>query len=185
MIEKIKKINNKIKMIKDKKYFNAPLNKEGREYWIPVVVKNKSYLLGFIEAFATISEIHDISISDTEIALSSDRFNDILMDGSRIQNLSRNQLKEKIKKIILSTKEEHEENSEDILKDYLLSVSCPNCGMFYGFKTENEIPEKDFQCNICDNMVIIYTNVNDDYFDFDGKSGDIEQIVEEISKEED
>lgn len=180
-----KKINNKIMTKGNKKYFNPPTDENNNPYWIPVVVKDKSYLLGFIEAFRIIHELSNPHKIELELTLSSDRFNDILMDGSRIQNLTREQLKDKIRNIMFpeTTPEDHTENSQEILKEYLLNVSCPKCGMFYGFKTEEEIPKTDFKCNICNRYVLMYTNKNDDYFDFYGQQGDIEEIVAELNNE--
>jgi len=176
--------NNKVKIINNKKYFNAPLNKEGKLYWIPIVVKNKSYLLGFINAYHLVSEMYDISIQDMYIAISSDRFNDVLTDGSRIHNLTRKEFKTKLKKMYFSpNNEKHPENDSDILNQYFLSVSCVGCGMFYGFKEENDVPEKDLICDVCGNTLISYIHDDDDYFDFDGDAGDVEKIVEEINKE--
>jgi len=185
MQKKSENLNTKVKVIKDKKYFNAPVNSDGNPYWIPIVVKNKSYLLGFINSYQFISDIYDISVKDIEIAISSDRLNDVLMDGTRIQTLTRKELKEKLKFLYFTeVKENHPENNTNILNQYYLSVSCVNCGMFYGFKNEAEVPEKDFTCDVCGNSLIMYVDEYDDYFSFDGNSGDVEKIVEEINKEQ-
>jgi len=184
MQKKSKLLNNKIKMINDKKYFNSPIDKEGNPYWIPIVIRNKDYLLGFINAYHFISDLHIIDINDMEIALSSDRFNDVLINGTRIQSLTRQQLKQTIKKLYFDTpKENHPENKENILNDYYLTINCVNCGMFYAFKNENEVPENDFVCSTCDRTLISYINESDDYFTFDGDSGDIDEIVSELNNE--
>jgi hypothetical protein len=180
---RIKKINNKVRVVKNKKYFNAPLDDNKKPYWIPIVVKDKSYLLGFINAYHFLSGMHGFPTTDIEIALSSDRFNDVLIDGTRIQHLSRKQLKDKIRDMFFNEKIKHPENADDILDEYYLSLSCTNCGMFYPFKTEDDVPDEDLKCNICDNTIISYVYENDDFFDFDGVTGDVDKIVDEINKE--
>jgi len=178
------KPNNKVRLYKKKKYFNSPLNKDNKPYWIPIVVRNKSFLLGFINAYHVINEMHDIEMNGMEVSLSSDRFNDILMDGSRMQNLTRSQLKNKLKEMYFKTHTtKHQENSGNILDEYYMSLNCINCGMFYGFHNETEVPENDFKCDVCDNVLISYINEDDDYFDFEGDIGDVDNIVEEINKE--
>lgn len=179
-----KKLNDKVKIIDNKKLFNPPLNKDGKPYWIPIVVRDKSYLLGFINAYRFIEKMCEIEIQDVDIVTSSDRFNDILTDGTRIHTLTREKLKLKLKELFFKSHEEkHPENNTTALEQYYLYVSCVNCGMFYGFKKEHDVPEHDLKCDVCDNVLISYINESDDYFDFDGDPGDIETIVEEINKE--
>lgn len=184
MRKKPKLINEKVRVIKDKKYFNSPLDEKNKPYWIPVVVKDKSYLLGFINAYHFFTDLHALPSHDMEIALSSDRFNDILTDGTRMHNLTRVQLKTKLKELYFASKgEDHPENKGNILEHYYMSFSCAKCGMFYAFKNEDEIPEDDFKCVTCDNTLISYIHENDEYFNFDGDAGDVDKIVEEINKE--
>ena len=178
------KSNNKVRLYKKKKYFNMPLDTNNKPYWIPIVVKDKSYLLGFINACQFISEMHEIETNEMEVALSSDRLNDVLMDGSRMQDLTRNQLKNKLKELYFKTHTyKHPENNVNVLEEYYLALSCVNCGMFVGFHTEHEVPEHDLKCDVCDNTLISYINEDDDYFDFEGDIGDVDNIVEEINKE--
>ena len=81
--------NDKVVVVGDKKYFKSPPDEEGKPYWIPIVVKDKSYLLGYMNAYMFISEVYEIDPNDLQVALSSVRFNDILIDGSRIENLTK------------------------------------------------------------------------------------------------
>ena len=57
--------------------------------------------------------------------------------------------------------------------------------MFFGFKMESDIPENDLYCDCCGNALIIYTEHYDEYFDFDGKAGEVDKILEEINEERD
>ena len=185
MRKKPELLRDKVKIIKGKKYFNTPLDENNKPYWIPIVVKDKSYLLGFINAYHFICDVrgYEGDKIELEMALGSDRFNDVLTDGSRIKNLNREQLKKKIKKIYFDNEtNNHPENSEGILNQYYLSFSC-NCGMFFAFKEENEIPEEDFKCVTCGRTLISYVHENDDYFNFDGIVGDVDKIIEEINNE--
>jgi len=180
-----KSTNNKVRIEKNKKYFNSPLDENNNPYWVPIVTKDKSYLLGFINAYRFVADLHGMPPSDLIIALSSDRFNDIMIDGSRIHKSTKKQLKEKFKKWYYDEDREsdHSENDENILDEYFLSISCPNCNMFYAFKNDKEIPDVDFKCATCGQTLISYTYESDDYFDFDGDASMVEEIVDEINKE--
>jgi len=182
-----KKHHNKIKMVNNKKYFNTPLDENGKPYWIPIVVKNKDFLLGFIEAYNVASASFGIPIEDMELLLSSDRLNDVLMDGTRIGNITRAELKSKLKKFIYKPDkdENHPDNSAKILDEQILMIDCPNCGMFYSFKEEEDIPKKDTYCVTCGRAIIIYTNRTDNFFHYDGKQMDMEKVINEIHKEAD
>ena len=182
-----KKAHNKIKMINKKKYFNPPLTEKGQVYWIPIVVKNKDFLLGFIEAYNVASASFGIPIDDMELLMSSDRLNDVLMDGSRIREITRAELKQKLKDFIFKPEKDdkHPDNNAKILEDQLLMVDCPNCGMFYSFKEEQDIPKADTYCVTCGRAIIMYTNRDDSFFHYDGKQIDMEKVIAEIHKESD
>ena len=163
-----------------KMYFNPPLDENKNPYWIPIVVKNRDYLLGYIHGYNFISEMTGTTLKEMHISISSDRFNDILSDGSRIQNLSRVELKEKIRNFYNNS--EHPDNADDILEDHLLSLSC-SCGIYYTFDGKDEIPEKDTCCSTCNKSIIEYTHRDDDCFEYDGEQGDVEAIIKELNDE--
>lgn len=176
-------MNDKVKIINDKKYFNAPLDENNKPYWIPIVIKNKDYLIGFMNAYDLVCDLHGFNRKEIDISLSSDRFNDILLDGTRMQTLSREELKKKLRILFYShINATHQENSADVLSDDFLSVSC-TCGMYYSFKDENDIPLEDTKCTTCGKYILMYTNMNDSEFTFDGESGDINKIIKELNNE--
>jgi len=54
--------------------------------------------------------------------------------------------------------------SEDFILTNFLYFECPFCGNPHFFKTEHDIPTKNFNCPECGNIVIEYTNVNNNNF---------------------
>lgn len=170
--------------LKKLKIFKAPVDEKGKPYWVPIVVKNKEYLIGYLECYRTMCASHGLNPDDLIVALGSDRLNDILPDGSKIKNLTRIELKRKVKDMMMKpVRDDHPENQDDLYMDNALAMGCKNCGMFYLFKEHEEIPENDFACSCCSRELIIYTETYDDDFDYDGEEGQIEEIVSEIQKE--
>ena len=156
------------------------------EFWIPIVIKNRDTLIGFLEAFKNFCSFYDIpSSSDVNVIISSDRFNDILPDDSRMRNYTREGLKEKILVMIKKEEErgEHEGNSEDILQDNLLNLDCSECGMFYPFTNSQMIPKENFCCENCGRQLILYTKKDADEIAFDGDEEIVEKIMDEINKD--
>jgi ribosomal protein S27E len=132
-----------------------------------------------------LANVWDIPRSELTKVISSDRFNDVLQDDSRIRNLSKKELKEKIKGFMLEQNkdDEHQENDESLYKDYLLTVDCMGCGMFYSFTHHNEIPNEDFCCGTCGRTLIHYTGKDDELFEYEGNQPIIDEVVKEIQNE--
>jgi len=169
-----------------KKKIIFPTNKDGNEYWIPIAVKNRDTLVGFLEAFKHFCAFYDIpSSTDVNVIISSDRFNDIFPDDTRMRNHTREQLKEKILKMIDAEQErsENEENDDYILEDNILNLDCNDCGMFYPFKTSLEIPEENCDCQICGRRLIHYTNLDAEQVEYDGDPNVIDSVMKEINKD--
>lgn len=166
------------------KKFDMPKDENGNLYWIPIVIKNKDYLVGFIESFRLMATVYDVPLSELGKTLSSDRFNDVMLDGTRIKDLTKKQLKEKVKDMILQPdRSEHIENDTDIYEKSVLTIDCTYCGMFYSFDTYEEIPEESCDCQICGKKILLYTGVNDNEIEYEGTDADIEGIVQEIHEE--
>jgi transposase-like protein len=167
------------------KKIDLPKDENNKLYWIPVVVKNKDYLVGFIESFKSMAVIYEIPLTELDKMFCSDRFNDIMKDGIRIQDLTRNELKEKVKNIILQAdRSEHIENDTDLYENNYLTIDCPHCGMFYSFSEIEDIPNENFKCQTCGKTILFYTNLNDDEIEYEGKRSDVlEQVVQEIHRE--
>lgn len=155
---------------------------DNKPYYVPVVVKSKDYLVGYIHAMDIYTAIFkdcinkiglDIDVSRFDICLDSNRFNDILADGKRASECSPREMQEYIKKLIEErmqrTNEEHPDNNNDILKDAILKIDCP-CGLgFYVFNKIEEIPETPLKCSNCGRIILDYTDHYDSEFEFDGK----------------
>lgn len=160
--------------------YEAPKNEKDQEYWIPIVVKNRDALVGYLDAFSYLLYVLDFP-GEIDLNLDSARFNDVIDDGKRISNMS----KKEIEKAILdktqemnsriSSKKEHPDNKVGILKESYLELEC-NCGMYYAFKDKTEIPEANFRCGLCERYLIHYTWHNDEEFEFDGDEEQIREI---------
>ncbi len=163
------------------KEFNPPKDKDGNIYWIPVVAKNRDYLLGYIDSYKLLASVYDVPLSEISKTISSDRFNDILSDGTSISGMTKEELKEKVKNIIFKVdRSDNDENDESIYDEYLLNLDC-SCGMFYGFKEYKEIPFKNMACPQCGKLLIYYTYMNDFDFEDKNKKEILEEIIAEIN----
>jgi len=172
----------------EKKKIVFPKDKNGKEYWISIVIKNRDTLVGFLEAFKNFCKFYEIpTATDVNVIISSDRFNDVLPDDSRMRNYSREDLKEKILDMIDKEQErsEKEENDGHLLQDNILNLDCNGCGMFYSFKTSRELPEADFDCQCCGRKLIYYINVDADSVMYDGNESFIDSVMEEINEDMD
>ena len=158
--------------------YNAPRDKNGKAYWIPVVIKNKDYLMGYIKGVECVEGLLsdslksmgvDIDFNVADMFLDSSRFNDVLEDGRRESEISDDERKEflinLVKEKLDRTASGHVEN--DIKYTDPLAVDC-TCGLgFYSWKWD-EIPSETFKCEICNKILIDYTNHNDFEYQFDG-----------------
>ncbi|MFW6219551.1 MAG: hypothetical protein ACOC33_01655 [bacterium] len=158
--------------------YKAP-TMNGKEYWVPIVVKNRDHLVGYLEGMKLMEDMIldslsqngiDINIRSMELFLDSLRFNDILQDGRRESELNPDEKRQmlfnlvdtKLKKI----NDTHIENN--INDDSILSIECLcNLG-FYFWESVYDIPNENFYCIHCGRLLIDYTNVDDSEFDFDG-----------------
>lgn len=151
-----------------------------KEYYVPIVVKNKDYLIGFLDANKMISPIVEIDYT----VLDSMRFNDILPDGSRRRYLDEEQIIE----ILNSTDEKNNivefsptMGIREPELDVYLEVTC-SCGNYRKFKSAAEIPSKTVYCELCDRDIIDYTHHDDSEIEYDGPKDkmDIGADVDEI-----
>jgi len=166
--------------------YNAPKDEYGKEYWVPIVVKNKEYLVGFIlsqiifkdiitEAMQSETNNPNIRLNvDIIEELSSGRLNDVLLDGRRESTLTNVEKQEFLQTIIsqkvseYSNKNEHVENKKQNLS--ILNIDCL-CGYgYYSWKNVKDIPDTDFKCQCCGKYLIQYTGHYDHEFIFDDNS---------------
>ncbi len=152
--------------------FKAPIDENGKEYWVPVVIKNKDVLVSFLNGVHSVLQAFNYDLNNIDLLLGSERFNDILPNGNRVKNMSDTELLKYIKEEATKIKEStnsHVENDNTILSNYYLSIEC-TCGMFYGFNNQMEIPDKTCECSICGKKLIIYTKRDDSEFIYDGST---------------
>ena len=164
--------------------YRSPLNLKSKDYWVPVVAKNRDTLIGFIDGTYSASAITGFEVIDWTMLLSSERFNDMTTEDKKLSEMTKKELTEYVKNIILDDvlKSNHYEFTEDILSDYYFSVAC-SCGNFFGFKTYKEIPKSSMKCNICDRVIIHYTGKDDNYFTYDGKDINIDPYILKAKEE--
>lgn len=121
--------------------------------YVPVVVKNKDFLLGYLYASKFFKLILNecseklgiyIDTSVFDACLDSTRFNDIMMNGKRTSECSQKEIEDYIKNLIENKyqklKEQHPDNEQKILNDSILKIECP-CGLgFYSYDSTEKIP---------------------------------------------
>jgi hypothetical protein len=164
--------------------FELPRDEDGKLYWVPIVVRNKDYLLGFIDSYRLLASLYDIPLSELSRTVSSDRFNDVLYDGTRVKDLTKKQLKEKVKEMLLMpSRNEHIENHSGLYEENILTLDCPHCGMFYSFKNIKDIPEETSKCVTCGKVILLYTNTYDEDITYEGGKERIEEAVNDIHKD--
>jgi ribosomal protein S27E len=136
-----------------------------KEYYVPVVVKNRDYLIGFLDAMAAISPIVDVDYT----ALDSMRFTDVLPDGQRRRNLTPQEI---IDSLDVSDSKNHitEPNqTKELEVDNIpfLEVNC-SCGNYIKFEHPSELPKTTRKCELCGNVLIDYTGHDQDDYEYDG-----------------
>lgn len=156
----------------------APKNAEGKEHFVPLVAKNKDYVVGYIHgvrvaemAVAELFEMLGLSkeLATMPISLDSTRYNDILRTGVRESDLS----EEELIKYYSSVLEEYEYRYDDenpdrnVFDDTVLNVEC-SCGLgFVHWNTFADIPSETTKCPVCGEVIVHYTDVNEYDLEFD------------------
>jgi len=170
-----------------------PPKVNNRSQWVPIVVKNKDWLVGYISGINLIETLVinsleengiNINLRGLDLCLDSSRFNDIMENGKRESSCTAKEIKNYYKKIIQEkidmVEEEHPENNDKVFSDCFLEVECV-CGLgVYTFKSANEIPNHPLKCQICGRIIIDYTDHDDDEFEYDG---DYVSRIDNIFKE--
>lgn len=144
------------------------MNVYSRDYFVPIVVKNRDYLVGFLnalDAFSLGSSKIDMVLSE-----SSAKFNDILPGGLRRRHIS---IEDQIGIMIdyrmkMSAIEDPETLEErELEEDKFLEINC-ECGNYVSFDSAEDIPHTSLKCDICGKHLIDYTNRNDTDYVYDG-----------------
>jgi len=158
----------------------TPPEFKGNPQWVPIVVKNKDFLVGYISGLNLIQDLMldalensdiDVDLRGISLCLDSSRFNDVLENGKRESECSDEEIqkyyKDMVEEKINMVEEKHPDNTG--FENCFLEVECP-CGLgIYMFKTPDEVPEIPFKCQVCGRTVIDYTGYPDSSFKYDGK----------------
>lgn len=175
--------------------------KYNRNYFVPVVVKNRDRLIGFLDSFVAMMEC-GISMDDIIWPLDSTRFSDILPSGNRASEISDEELdseikrqfsKKEIKEIVPGSKpiedsrrvvEIEGEKIEflDLSKVKYLELNC-SCGNYYSFNGPENIPVRSLHCDLCGKVLIDYTHKEDEEFIYDGVLEDVDDDDDDDEKE--
>jgi hypothetical protein len=136
-----------------------------KEYYVPVVVKNRDYLIGFLDAMAAIAPILDVDYT----ALDSMRFTDVLPDGQRRRNLTAQEIINSLdttdsKNCVTEQVTTKQMEAEEIP---YLEVNCA-CGNYLKFNHPMELPKVTRKCELCGNVLIDYTGHDQDDYMYDG-----------------
>lgn len=137
-------------------------------YYVPVVVKSRDYLIGFLDALDAVSSEFQFDFSATD----SQRFNDWLPNNKRRRDLTDEEIIEVLKEFdeSRSIKEvgiDKVVNEDEIEIQPYFEINCI-CGNYHSFNTNTEIPREKLECEICGKLLIDYTNVEDDDVEYDG-----------------
>lgn len=179
-------------MSKDLKFYSAPKDEKGNPIWIPLVIKNKDALIGFIDGVNITDSIYDVDRDSIFYSLSSERFNDTTQSGKRMRDMTGAEFTKHAQSLIQNGFDRAAAMSADNcgLDDFILTISC-SCGNFVGFSDTDSLPEKGMNCDLCGKVMIQYTNENDDAFVYDGISGrnneavfDVINSLEPVNEEE-
>lgn len=162
-------------------HYHSPKDTD-KEYWVPVVVKNKDYLVGYIHGMNMLQDIVveglkqagvDLGGLDIDLCLDSTRFNDVLENGVRESELTREQLQEyyenTVKEKFECAQEKHPDNDPKVFGNEFIKVECP-CGLgIYTFKRPQSLPETNVKCSICGRTIIDYTGHDDFEYEYTEK----------------
>ena len=152
-------------------YYTPPIL-NGKPYYVPIVAKNKDFLIGYINAVIDSKELlcdtlesintnlHlDLDLDIINIMLNSSRFNDILENGKRESEMSDNDFKKYIYDIVHNaTNKINADNTENNVQyNHILEVEC-SCGLgYYSWDTYESLPEETFKCTNCGKVLIHYS----------------------------
>jgi len=115
-------------------------------YWIPIVTKNRDFLIGYIEGMNHVLAKCGISNIRVNLNLDSSRFG--------IQDTEETPSNTKLKN-----------NQDGNLEPSYFEIHC-SCGNYYKFDTPSVIPSDSVKCGLCKKILILYTGIEDWDSDF-------------------
>lgn len=181
--------------------YKPPIH-NGKQIWVPIVVKSKDFLVGYVSGMSLIEDMLvdalqsnniEIDLKGIDLCINSSRFNDILENDQREANCTEDELKKYYTKMVqnkINKVESHHPDNQHVFDSCFLEVECP-CGLgIYSFKTQYEVPKENFNCQICGRTIIQYTGHDDDDYEYDGNlevrkdTSVIDSIIEEFRNNE-
>lgn len=163
--------------------YEAPRDTDGNPYYVPIVAKNKDFLVGYISGLATAKDMIkdvlesiniDVDLGPIDVLLDSTRFNDILENGRYESEMTDAEKKDYIFNIVESVSHKLVyKNSENFVDNSELKVEC-SCGLgFYSWEHAVDSPQQNFACHNCGKILIHYTGIYDsDYEYHEGREND-------------
>ncbi len=164
--------------------------------WVPIVVKNKDFLIGYIRGKNLIEDLLTdvleknnivVDFHGIDLCLDSSRFNDILENGKRESELSKKELNQYISDMVKNKidliKHDHPEN-KNVFGEYFLRIDCVCELGTYIYKEEENIPSNNLVCELCGRTLIDYTGHDDEEFDYDGDIEDRKGVDYEDEQED-
>jgi len=160
-----------------------PKDEYGNEYYVPVVCKNKDFLIGYIRGLDMAKEMINDSLTSVDInidlgpmdvILDSTRFNDILINGKHESDMTDEELKQYITDIVEEVTDKFDtDNIENNVydDDEILNLEC-SCGLgFYSWQEYEKIPKESFKCDNCGKILIHYTGDYDYEYEYAERNG--------------
>jgi len=162
--------------------YKPKIDEDGQPYYIPIVVKNKDYLIGYIKGIEDSKDImNDLlsymninaDVDNMDVMLDSTRFNDILENGKRESEMSDEELRDYFYDLIdeISRKNTDDNIENNIDDDYIFHVEC-SCNLgYYAWKDYDSIPDENFKCVNCGKVLIHYTGNYCHNYEYDYNGG--------------
>ncbi len=154
-----------------------------RPYYVPVVAKNRDYLVGFFEMGKIVSNLMEIDYT----LLDSTKYNDLLPNGKRRREMTLEELKGYLEELE-NNKTIHEDNpakirEEEVSDPPFLEIDCV-CGNSHRFDVAEQIPRTNLICEVCGKVLIDYTGYEDSDFVYDGDIDLAFVTIDEIDQDE-
>lgn len=158
--------------------YKSPVDENGKPYYVPVVVKNKDSLVGYIKGLdygrEVITDVMDsmgiaVTLPRLDVMLDSNRYNDILKNGKHESEMSESDMKEYLLDLLEEISAKLDSGSEQgVFDEDILHIECL-CGLgIYSWNDYNLIPEKTFKCTECGKVLIHYTGINEYELEYEG-----------------
>ena len=157
--------------------YEAPVDIDGNPYYVPVVAKNKDFLMGYLRGLDTAKDMIkdvlasiniNVDLGSIDVLLDSTRFNDILENGKYESEMTEAERKSYIFDIVeeVTTKLTYDNPENNVFDNAPLKLEC-SCGLgFYSWDVVEDIPKTSFSCHNCGKILIHYTGIYDGDYEY-------------------